>query len=207
MKKVLIFLMMSLIFSQIFALEITLQPSYGILLSPSFSDIEDIPGSKVSKGGLGISLQGILGKKDKVEYGIEVGYQQVYNWEWETNILGMTTGAKASITAIPLLGIVKYNLENKIGNLEPYLFGAAGLFLCSGKASVTASIIDPFTGLPLTYTAEDSTSETDFGFSLGLGSKVIAGEKTNLDLIVRYTYITTEDEASSLLNIGLGIRF
>ncbi|OGS18674.1 MAG: hypothetical protein A3J83_08845 [Elusimicrobia bacterium RIFOXYA2_FULL_40_6] len=187
MKRILgVLLVLSFITSGVYAA--TLKPAlgFGSLLSPS---LPEVSAGNQTKGGMNYGIALLFG--EKINYGVEIDSMKLWEYSY-TNGIGQVS---ASINTIPILGVIELPISEGTG-FNPYFQGGLGTFMSTGKAAVSVMGIS----------FESSTSSSDFGGFIGLGGKISMGTSTDLDLSVKYYFISMT-ESTSLLNIGAGLRF
>lgn len=111
-------------------------------------------------------------------------------WGAKEEIAGLET----SFTDIPIKGGVKYYFGTE--KMKPYVQGEFGLHMLSAKVE----------GTFLGYSIDESTSETEMGFSFGGGFEMPMGEKMNFNVSGQYESIM-EDESFNNLVIKAGLVF
>ncbi len=163
---------------------------YAYLLEPKLDDIEAIPGSEVTKGGASASLQGYFGKmfgKDSFLWGLEVGYQRTYNYEFPA----LTT--EATFTSYPLMVAWEYDFGRRTASIMPFLQWAAGVSIDSVKVESGG--------------VSETTTNNDFVFAAGPGLAFKLTEKVSLDTLLRYHLFFTGADYTHTLNLTLNLGF
>lgn len=208
MKKIVVVAVCLLMAGTAFAGPMTLKvgPIYGLLMSPDLSDIEDMSGADVSKGGIGFNAQLLLGD-ERLKYGAGIGYLPLFKYEYSISqtFYGQTytMSMDYSGTAIPVIGIVNYEVSEAGGSVIPYVNAGLGLAMVTAKAEVEV------------MGTSESSSDSKSGYCLMLGGGVAieAGESMDIDLSLNYYNIGVkfeigaEEEATSLLGIGAAVSF
>lgn len=115
-------------------------------------------------------------------------------WSGKEEIMGI----EYSASDIPIKGGVKYYFGT--GNMKPYVQGEFGLHMVTGKAEGT------FSYMGYTTTINESSSETEMGFSFGGGFEMPMGEKMNLNVLAQYESIMEEESFNNIV-IKAGLVF
>lgn len=170
---------------------------YGFLLSPSLPDISAFTEASETKGGINFAVQGLFGDK-ALKFGAELGYLSMYSLSYDSPAINLgyyTVAAytwEMSLSAIPILGLVQYNLGDPAAQFKPYVQAGLGFYLASVSASAAG------------ITA--SESELDLGMKLGVGGALQLNPEMDLDFSLNYYNVFITGGASTL-NIEAGIAY
>jgi hypothetical protein len=171
---------------------------YGFLLSPSLPDISGISGASSTKGGFSFNVQGLFGE-GALRFGGQLGYLSIYSMSYEQpaiefmgTVISAASTWESKLSAIPILGLVQYDLGDAKASFRPFLQGGLGFYM----ASVTAS----------SGGVSASTSEVDFGIKLGVGGDLQLSPQMDLEFSANYYNIFVTGGASTL-NIEAGIAY
>lgn len=169
---------------------------YGFLTAPSLPDFSGISDVSDSKGGISIHAQLLFGD-EPLNFGAEIGYLSIYSWEYEIpsyTLWGITYGGKssASLSAIPILGIIQYTLGDPKASFKPYIQGGLGFYLTSSSITLLG--------------VEASDTELKLGMKLGAGGCVEINPQMGFDFSLNFYPMFVEGGASTL-NLEAGIAY
>jgi len=174
--------------------------SYGLLLNPEVEE-SGIAGEEMTKGGISFGGQVLYDISDKVAVGaevavgVEVGYLAVWKDEFTDPEYGKLV--EASISAIPILGIIQANFPS--AGVTPYVQAGAGIF--SYKAKI---LLPDWVARILEEEAVQETTTSEFGVTAGGGIEIPVGPNVNLDLGAKIYMIFAADTVI-LLNPGVRV--
>lgn len=177
---------------------IKVSPVYGLLLCPDLTVVEDMTGSEVTKGGVGVSFQYLMGIS-KLGIGAEISYLPVVDFEYD--LLGTQT-IGLSVKAIPILGVASVEIPLP-GKFNPYIQGGAGVAAILSEATVNFPLLNINT----------SVTETKAAYCLMMGGGVLMKllPLLSLDISIKYYNMGLEITAAndknstSILSIGGGL--
>lgn len=116
-----------------------------------------------------------------------IGYLSFPGKDITEDFFGTTITYSASFSAIPILVGAKYSFA-------PALYGSveAGLNMLTVTAKASGA----------GYSSEASTSETKFGFAVGVGYQL-----SNIDIILKYQNLGTPDGGDALNFVGVNVLY